>query len=121
MKKEGRYRFSLQFSSESEEQKRVGDFLEKLGNRKSYVIVAALNEYLDAHPELHTDGCKIEVKVTTEYTQKKIEQIVQSIVEERLAALQPLLYNSDSGGDASTDENSEKDIAQMLDNLSAFE
>ena len=46
MKKNGKYRFSLQFPNESEVQKTVGDFLERMGNRKSALIVQALWEYL---------------------------------------------------------------------------
>lgn len=38
MKKDGRYRFTLQFGSDSEEQIRVGEFLESLGNKKSAVM-----------------------------------------------------------------------------------
>ncbi len=45
MKKDGKYRFSLQFSADSEEQVRAGELLERLGNRKSAVVVAALNDY----------------------------------------------------------------------------
>ena len=52
MKKDGRYRFTLQFGSDSEEQIRVGEFLESLGNKKSAVMVDVLNEYLLSHPEL---------------------------------------------------------------------
>ena len=51
MKKNGKYRFSLQFPNESEVQKTVGDFLERMGNRKSSFIVLALWEYLQNHPE----------------------------------------------------------------------
>ena len=50
MKKDGKYRFSLQFSADSEEQVRAGELLERLGNRKSAVVVAALNDYLDSNP-----------------------------------------------------------------------
>lgn len=62
MKKDGKYRFSLQFGSETDEEYRAGEFLEHLGNKKSAVIIAALNEYLLSHPELQSPYCKIEVK-----------------------------------------------------------
>ena len=64
MKKDGKYRFSLQFSADSEEQVRAGELLERLGNRKSAVVVAALNDYLDSNPNLQDAHCKIEVKLT---------------------------------------------------------
>ena len=44
MKKDGKYRFTLQFSSDTEEQIRAGELLERLGNKKSAIIVEALND-----------------------------------------------------------------------------
>ena len=52
MKRDGKYRFSLQFGSETREQVQAGELLERLGNRKSAVVIAALNAYIAAHPEL---------------------------------------------------------------------
>ena len=46
MKRDGKYRFSLQFRSETDEQVQAGELLERLGNRKSAVVVAALNAYI---------------------------------------------------------------------------
>ena len=46
MKKDGKYRFTLGFGSDTEEEYRAGEFLESLGNKKSAIIVTALNEYL---------------------------------------------------------------------------
>lgn len=50
MKKDGKYRFSLQFPDETSEQHEVGDLLDRLGNRKSAVVVAAVGEYMLSHP-----------------------------------------------------------------------
>ena len=77
MKKDGKYRFSLQFSADSEEQVRAGELLERLGNRKSAVVVAALNDYLDSNPDLQDTHCKIEVKLTPGYNRDGIEEIIQ--------------------------------------------
>ena len=52
MRRQGVYRFSLQFPGDTEERVRAGELLERLGNRKSAVVVAALNQYLDQHPQL---------------------------------------------------------------------
>ena len=52
MKKDGKYRFSLQFGADSEEQVKAGELLERLGNKKSAVVVAALNDYLNSNPDL---------------------------------------------------------------------
>lgn len=64
MIKNGKYRFSLQFGMDSEEEMRAGELLERLGNKKSTVIVAALNEYLVTHPDLSQKNCKVQVQFT---------------------------------------------------------
>lgn len=62
MRKNGKYRFSLQFPAETEEQIQAGELLERLGNRKSAVVVAALGEYLTAHPDLLSPECRVEIR-----------------------------------------------------------
>lgn len=63
MKKDGKYRYSLQFDAITDEQIQVGELLEKLGNRKSAIIVPALFEYIKRHPEITEDHAKIKVQV----------------------------------------------------------
>lgn len=120
MKKDGKYRFTLQFGADSEEQIRVGEFLESLGNKKSAVMVDVLNEYLLSHPELQKGNCKIEVKVTSGYNQDRMEQIIRQIVEERIAKLQLIEIQSEDA-QSEIPETMEDDIAQMLDNLDLFQ
>lgn len=120
MKKDGKYRFTLQFGADSEEQIRVGEFLESLGNKKSAVMVDVLNEYLLSRPELQKAHGKIEVKVASGYNQDRMEQIIRQIVEERIARLQPGGILADIPQDEIS-ETMEDDIAQMLDNLDLFQ
>jgi len=119
VKKDGRYRYTLQFGMESEEQIRAGELLEKLGNGKSTIIVAALNEYLDSHPELQAGHCKIEVKVSSTYNSAKIEQLIRTLVEEKISELH-ITGNAVNTSTSETSEALEDDIAQMLDNLDMF-
>ena len=118
MKKEGKYRFSLQFSAETEEQQAAGELLEKMGNRKSAIVVAAINEYILSHPELKTPNSKIEVKITAGLTKTEIEQMLQIIVERRLASLQ--IVETEHGGNDEPSDVSARDIEEMLDNLDLF-
>lgn len=119
MKKDGKYRFSLQFGTDSEEQIRAGELLERLGNRKSQIVVAALNDYLAAHPDLQNGGCKVEVKLTSGYDRKSLEKIVRSIVEEKMNSTATPNIHTEA---PVTDETavSDDDIARMLDNLDIF-
>ena len=118
MKKDGKYRFTLQFGSESDEEYRAGEFLEHRGNKKSAVIVAALNEYLASHPELQSPYCKIEVKIGSNFNQEKVEQIIRTIVEEKMAKLQ--LSGTATPKMEQVPEALEQDVATMLDNLDLF-
>lgn len=120
MKKDGKYRFTLQFGSDTEEQIQAGELLETLGNRKSTVIVDALNEYLITHPHLKNVHGKLEVKVASNYNYSKIEQLIRSIVDEKLAAYRP----SDNTAPVEQEENTEAletDVLKMLQNVTLFE
>lgn len=87
MRKDGKYRFTLQFSADNEDQIRVGELLENLGNRKSTVIISALSDYIDTHPELQSGYSKIEVKVAPAFDRSQMERLIRSIVEEKLSEL----------------------------------
>ena len=121
MKKDGKYRFTLQFPDDGESQRRAGDLLENLGNRKSIVVVDALNEYLDAHPELMQSRQRVRIHVQSDIGKAQIEQMIRSIVEEKLSA-----FNAESSVDptiAAVDTAalvSDDDIEQMLGNLELF-
>lgn len=121
MFKDGKYRFSLGFGC-SEKERRVGEFLERLGNRKSSLIVDVLNEYIDNHPELENSHGKIQVKISTPtpaYSREKIEQIVRELVSEMIANTKTAdnTQNISEGIDAGS---LDKNIAMMLDNLDRF-
>lgn len=130
MKKAGKYRFSLQFGSDSEKKVRAGEFLESLGKKKSIVVVEALNDYLLAHPELQeTQGRKIEVNISGGYDRHRMEQLIRSIVEEKIAGLHlpdaptadPQMIDSQAIAlQEELSETMEDDIGQMLDNLDFF-
>lgn len=116
MKKENKYRFSLQFPADTEEKICVGELLEKLGNKKSAVVVAALSDYMKAHPELHTGVLKISINREISVQREKLESMVKAIVEEQLSRIS--LVGSTTG--ASMQEDLEEDISQMVNNLEFF-
>lgn len=126
MKKDGKYRFSLQFPADSEEQTHAGELLDRLGNRKSIVVVAALNEYLAAHPELLGPDRRVEIQLRHRYGRAEIEALIRAILAERLTdpqtaspALTPTKPYAELKVSAET-ESMQTDIAQMLENLDAF-
>lgn len=119
MKKDGKYRFTLGFGSKTEEEYAAGEFLENLGNKKSAVVVAALNEYLTSHPELKAQYCKIEVKVAPKYDHDTMEQLIRMIVEEKISALQSA-GNVPRTEVVQNQDNIREDVEKMLDNLDLF-
>lgn len=129
MKKDGKYRFSLQFSETTEENRLAGELLERMGNRKSALIVDALVEYLQHHPELQEESCKVEIFMTPVETTENLETLVRRLVEERIALHQQEgSVFSDSLEDMERKkvhqepmESLEEDISQMLDNLDFFQ
>ena len=119
MRKDGKYRFTLQFSADNEDQIRVGELLEKLGNRKSMIIVSALIDYINAHPELQSGYSRIEVKVAPAFDRNQMERLIRSIVEEKLSELHTTETIADTSMSGPS-EALEEDITKMLDNLDMF-
>ena len=134
MKKDGLYRFSLQFPADSEKRIRAGELLEKLGNKKSAVIVTALNEYLDNHPEFETQGLRIRIEQENGISRDKLERLIRTLIQEQLQyttepplnvqAVEKTGLIPPSKGEQSKEEMPEslkEDIAQMLANLDMFQ
>lgn len=115
MRKNGKYRFSLQFPAETEEQIQAGELLERLGNRKSAVVVAALGEYLAAHPALASPQCKVEIRAVQNLSPEQLKEMVQKMLDERLDSLP----KSSSGENDTIKFNGS--ITEMLDNLDVFQ
>lgn len=130
MKRDGKYRFSLQFPDTTEENRIVGELLERMGNRKSTLIVDAVREYLLHHPELQEENCKIEISVTSVGIPGNLEDLVRKMVEERIARYQQedsIICQSRENIQAEKlqqielSDSMEEDISQMLDNLNFFQ
>ncbi len=114
MRKNGKYRFSLQFPAETEEQIQAGELLERLGNRKSAVVVAALGEYLTAHPALLSPECKVEIRTEQSFTPDFIKEMVQKMLDERLAGAEDKATASDKV------RKGDNNITEMLNNMDVF-
>ena len=117
VKKDGKYRYSLQFDAITDEQIQVGELLEKLGNRKSAIIVPALYEYIKRHPEITEDHAKIKVQVEPSIKRAELEKMVLSILERKLPEMQ-LSYNQERP--ESLPIIADSDIDEMLQNLDLF-
>ena len=102
---------------DTEEERRAGTFLERLGNRKSPVIVAAINELLQKHPELCEDNSKVQFTISG-IDPKMLEEKIRQIVEERLGG-SPLPAQAEEISSETTQQVS-NDILDMLSDLDCF-
>lgn len=116
MKKDGAYRFNLQFPADTKERIRVGELLEKLGKRKSNLVVAAINDYLDRHPQWETAEVQIKIEQQSTLSRKQLEEIVREMVEEKLDSLS---VNHEKP-EISQIEEIDQDISEMVENLDLF-
>ena len=116
MKQDGMYRYCIQFRAHTESEIRAGELLEKLGRKKSAVIVAALLEYMDNHPEL-TDGDQGHVTVNT-MSLNALEAHISRLIEDKLRVIE-LPPHGESIPHEQAEEVSQ-DIMDMLDDLNLF-
>lgn len=95
MKKDGSYRYNLKFSCEEKKNVRAGELLERLGHRKSAVVVEALNEYLDRHPALEQGDCEIHDMEKTARTMPPDNwmEIVARMIEEKVGLVREQKYD----------------------------
>ena len=118
MKNENQYRFNLQFTAHSDDEIRVGEFLSSLGRRKSSIIIAAVIEYLDNHPDFSSESSSIRVSTVSA---EQLEAKIRTIIDEKLSVLpadniskvKPVAEPEEIGCDNS-------DIMDMLDDLELF-
>ena len=118
MKNESQYRFNLQFTARSDDELRVGEFISSLGRRKSSIIIAAVIEYLDNHPDFSSESSRIRVSTVSA---EQLEAKIRTIIDEKLSALPAdnicTTKPVDESGETSCDKT---DIIDMLDDLDLF-
>lgn len=118
MIRDGKYRYTIQFGMESEAEKQAGAFLERLGNRKSPVIIAALSEYLQNHPELRDGQSKVQFNISG-VDPRMLEIKIRKLIEERLGSGIPLTPQAEQDTPTTAKQVS-NDILDMLGDLDCF-
>ena len=118
MIKDGKFRFTLQFGMSTQEELQAGKLLEQLGKRKSPIVVAALNEYLENHPEFHLGETKLHFHLTTPDSQS-LENTIRRLIEERLGSGIPISVQNNTLLPEDPKQVS-ADILDMLSDLDCF-
>ena len=117
MKRDNLYRFSLQFGADTASRIRAGECLERLGNKKSAVVVSALNEYLDRHPEFENETVHVQIEATEAMRKEQLEKMIRNIVQEQISRA----GGSIAGQPAEETDDLDADIEKMLGNLEMFQ
>ena len=125
MRRDDKYRFSLGWGRDTAEKIAVGDFLEKLKNRKSDLIVQAVWEYIGNHPEVMAENAKIVITVRSTPTDEQTFAKIQSMIDAALESLKDNMkyqieQENRSGREEPTGPN-QQDLDDMLDNLTIFD
>lgn len=125
MRRDDKYRFSLGWGRDTAEKIAVGDFLEKLKNRKSDLIVQAVWEYIGNHPEVMAENAKIVITVRSTPTDEQTVARIQSMIDAALESLKDNMkyqieQENRSGQEEPTGPN-QQDLDDMLDNLTIFD
>ena len=125
MRRDDKYRFSRGWGRDTAEKIAVGDFLEKLKNRKSDLIVQAVWEYIGNHPEVMAENAKIVITVRSTPTDEQTFAKIQSMIDAALESLKDNMkyqieQENRSGQEEPTGPN-QQDLDDMLDNLTIFD
>lgn len=114
-----KYRFNLQFTADSEAASLVGETLEKAGKRKSQIVVAAVKEYIDNHPDV-LESCQ---SITPHEVYKTdLEQMIRAIVDEKLSEVNISSTGLEENRSVETlKDEIDTDVLTMLGNLKMFD
>jgi hypothetical protein len=102
---------------DTEEQIIAGEFLSKLGNKKSKVVVQLICDYLTAHPEAKNPKETLKFIINSTSLGDKITDIVKSIIQTELADKMFTPPLPDSSGAEQTVPAADESIDDMLSNL----
>lgn len=120
MKKGGVYRYSLQFDDKTLVNRQVGEFLERMGNRKSKVIVAAVLDFMRAHPEFLSIKTKVDIHLTALAPDTDLRTLVEDLISEKLANVS-FQISAPAQEQTQTEEMpDDEDVSSMLDKMGIF-
>lgn len=124
LRRDDKFRFSLQWSADTEEKAKVGSLLEQMGNKKSDFIVIAIAEYLQRHPEMAVSGSKIEITYPTLHTKEQLLEMVRDMVKSSMSEFmqgRAVVPSTDNHFVEMPSGPSEQDIDAMVASLKLFD
>jgi len=101
MKPGDTYKFTLSWQKDTEEQILAGEFLGKLGNKKSKVVVQLICDYITAHPEAVNPKETLQFIINLTSLGEKMTEAIKSMIQSELSGKIVLQQPSDNA-DADT-------------------
>ena len=124
LRRDDRFRFSLQWRADTEEKSRVGSLLERMGNKKSDFIVMAVVDYLERHPEMEMPGSKIKITYQPLHTKDQLLAMVRDMVKTSMSEFmegKAVVPTEDGQFSEIPPGPSERDIDAMVESLKLFD
>ena len=123
VRRDDTFRFSLQWQANTQERVAVGEFLNKLGNKKSDFIVMTIWEYLQQHPEASVPNARIVITSQSTLNRELVLTELKSLVTTYMSEFFPTTTDLPpaKAGEAVKQVLSESDLDDMLNNLTAFD
>lgn len=117
MKSDNKYRFSLSWGMDTEDQLLAGAFLESMGNRKSRFIVGLVCDYLNGHPEI-SDSNAVKLVLASPSAGKMLEEKIREMVQQEMAG-HTVIRDGAVQSEAKTP--AADDVADMAKNLEVWD
>ena len=122
--RDDKFRFTLQWSTDTQEKIAVGTLLEQLGNKKSYLVIVAVMEYIQRHPEIAAPGAEVKIAYQPTQTREQLMEMVKTMTKaavEELLAGKSLVPAGDIQQAAPPAGPSNQDLDTMLAGLKFFD
>lgn len=122
--RDDKFRFTLQWGTDTQEKIAVGTLLEQLGNKKSYLVIVAVMEYIQRHPEIAAPGAEVKIAYQPTQTREQLMEMVKTMTKaavEELLAGKSLVPAGDIQQAAPPAGPSDQDLDTMLAGLKFFD
>ena len=117
MKSGGTYKFTLQWQKDTEEQVLAGEFLEKLGYKKSKFIIQLICDYIAENPEAINPKETLKFIIASTSLGETTKEMIKSMIQAELAGKMVLQQESGNSETKQPDPEIDKDINDMFVNL----
>ena len=120
MKTGDTYRFSLSWPMDTKERILAGEFLGRLGNKKSRFIVQLICDYLNAHPEALDPKEAVRFIVSSTSIGEKLADMIRKIIQSELAGKAAVQLTGSTDTDDKAPD-ADDNIDDMLGNLDIWD